>query len=328
MNLVDIEEFDLASEIYPYYLTPHTWDKTLFLKYFAPMHEEVTGDAGSFIPQINRDKQRMIEEAQGKGVPAAAEQKETDLAKLKEEIRVYAKSLGFPAMGVTKLDRRYIAETADPELPYDTLILLPYEMPLEEFKKIPTDSPLSAFTSYRDGGMNVHKVADFIRSKGYQCLARVSSDGAIKYAPHAVNAGMGNYSNFGICIFPELGTRTKVTGIVIDAELPLDRPRDWNIEEFCARCRSCQKVCPASAIPKDEKRFRGALKRQTHHQRCFEYMVTSYECNLCCRICPFSVLGYDQAMQSLPQYLMYNVHRDEVDYELLRSYPGTEAQDD
>ena len=185
-----------------------------------------------------------------------------------------------------------------------------------------------AFTAYRDGGRDVHKIADFIRSKGHKCLTRVSSDGAIKYAPHAVNAGMGNYSTFGICIFPELGTRTKVTGIIIDAELPLDRPRDWNIEEFCSRCRSCQKVCPAGAIPKDEKRSRGTLKRQTFHQRCFEYMATSYECNLCCRICPFSVLGYEQAMRALPQYYMYNIYRNEVDDELLRRPWRTEVQDD
>ena len=328
VNLVDIEEFDVASEVYPYFDIPPTWDMELFKKYFIPMHAEVTGQPMTFLGQIGKDKQRMKEEALGKSVPPVAEKKEEDLAKLKEEIRAYAQTLGFPTIGVTKLDRRYIAESADDELPYDTLIILPHEMPLDEFKKIPVDNPLMAFTSYRDGGRAVHEVADFIRSKGYKCLARVSSDGAIKYAPHAVNAGMGNYSTFGICIFPELGTRTKVTGIITEAELPLDQPRDWNIEEFCARCRCCQKTCPSGAIPKDEKRFRGALKRQTYHQRCFEYMATSYECNLCCRICPFSVLGWDQAMRALPQYLMYNVYRDEVNHDLLRANWENEVQND
>lgn len=328
VNLIDIEEFDLASEVYPYFNVPSTWDQGLYIKYFATMHEEVTGDAGTFLDQIMLDRQRMKEEAQGKRVLPVADEKEDDLAKLKEEIRTYAKSLGFAAMGVTKLDRRYIAENADDELPYDTLILLAHEMPLEEFKKIPTDNPLMAFTSYRDGGQNVHQVADFIRSKGHKCLARVSSDGAIKFAPHAVNAGMGNYSTFGICILPEVGTRTKVVGILIESELPLDQPRDWNIEEFCSRCRSCQKTCPAGAIPRNEKRFRGALKRQTYHQRCFEYMATSYECNLCTRICPFSVLGYEQAMQALPRYYQYNLYRDEVDMDLIHRPWNMEVRDD
>ncbi len=328
VSFVDLEEFDLASEVYPYFETPQTWDKEGIIKWFATMHEEVTGDANRFLAQIAQDKQRMKEEAMGKREPPVTKDKETDLAKLKEEIRAFAKSLGFAAMGVTKLDRRYIAENADDELPYDNLILLAHEMPLEDFRKIPTENPLMAFTSYRDGGQATHKVADFIRSKGYKCLARVSSDGAVKYSPHAVNAGMGNYSTFGICIFPEVGTRTKVAGVITEAELPLDRPRDWNIEEFCARCRSCQKTCPAGAIPKDEKRFRGVLKRQTYHQRCFEYMATSYECNRCCRICPFSMLGYEQTMQALPQYFMYNLYRDEVDADLLRQSWPTEVRDD
>jgi len=328
VNLLDIEEFDIASEVYPYFEVPQTWDKELYVKFFSKMHEEVTGRADTFLAQIMRDKQRMKEEAQGKRVPPVAEEKEEDLAKLKEEVRAYAKSLGFAAMGVTKLDRRYIADNADDELPYDTLIVFAHEMPLEDFRKIPIDNPLSAFTSYRDGGEAVHKVADFIRSKGHKCLVRVSSDGAIKYAPHAVNAGMGNYSTFGICIFPELGTRTKLTGIITEAEIPLDLPRDWNIEAFCSRCRSCQKVCPAGAIPKDERRFRGALKRQTYHQRCFEYMATAYECNRCCRICPFSVLGYEQAMGALPRYHMYNLYRDEVDGVFLRRPWKKEVRDD
>jgi len=319
VNLVDIEEFDVASELYPYFDVPKTWTKDLYVKYFSPMHKEVVGKADEFLTQIILDKQRMTEEAKGKRKPPVAEEKEGDLHNLKEEIRAYAASVGFPAMGVTKLDRRYTAENLEKELPYDTLILFAHEMPLEDVKKIPTDNPLVAFTSYRDGGQNIHKIADFIRSKGYRCLARVSSDGAIKYAPHAVNAGMGNYSTYGVCILPEVGTRTKMAGILIDAELPLDQPRDWNIEEFCARCRSCQKVCPSGAIPKDEKRFRGAIKRQTHHLRCFEYMATHYECMLCVRICPFSVIGYEQCMKALPKHYAYNLHRDKVDMELLRT---------
>ena len=319
VNLVDIEEFDLSAEVFPYFETPQTWDKEAYLKWFSSMHADAEGDADAYLSQIMRDKQRMKEEALGKKLPAVSADKETDLAKLTEEIRAYARTLGFPAMGVTKLDRRYVAGNVEDELLYDTLILLAHEIPLEQFKKIPTDNPMLAFTSYRDGGRNIHKVADFIRSKGHKCLARVSSDGAIKFAPHAVNAGMGNYSTFGICITPEVGMRTKIAGILIDAELPLDQPRDWNIEEFCARCRSCQKTCPSGAIPKDEKRIRGTLKRQTYHQRCFEYMATSYECNLCTRICPFGRLGHEQAMQALPRYLHYNLYLDEIDAELLRS---------
>lgn len=314
VNLLDQEEFDLASEVYPYFDTPPTWTKSLYFKYFSSQHRETTGRADTFLARLLVDKKRMQTEASNpKKRPRPAPHKESDLAKLKDQIREFAQESGFPAMGVTKLDRRYIAEHADKQLPYDTLILLAHELPRDTVRLIPDNPPNAAFTSYRDGGNAVHKVADFIRSKGYDCITRVSSDGAIKYAPHAVNAGMGNYSTYGVAILPEVGTRTKMAAILIDAELPLDAPRDWNIEEFCSRCRSCQKACPAGAIPKDERRFRGMLKRQTYHQRCFEYMATAHECMECVRVCPFSMLGYEQTMNALPQYYKYNIERDQVD---------------
>ena len=321
VNIVDLEEFDLAAEVYPPFEHPPVWDKANLIRWMEGGQREGLGKANQFLGQVAADKQRMKEEALGKRVPAVAEHKETDLPKLKEEIRAYARELGFPAMGVTKVDRRYVAPGLDEEIRYDTLIVLAHEMPLEEVKKVgdPDAPPFVAFTSYRDGGQAVHKVADFIRSKGHRCLTRVSSDAAVKYPPHAVNAGMGNYSTFGICITPEVGTRTKMTGILIDAELPLDEPRDHNIEEFCARCRCCQKICPAGAIPKHERRFHGVMKRQTYHHRCWEYMATTYECMLCVRICPFSVIGYQNCMRALPPWYWYNLHRDKVDVDFLRS---------
>ncbi len=107
-------------------------------------------------------------------------------------------------------------------------------------------------------------VAAFIRTSqgGAAHSGRSVKD---RFRWRGLRAGRGNYWTFGICIFPEVGTRAKVTGIITEAELPLDPPRNWNIEEFCSRCRSCQKTCPAGAIPKHEKRFRGMLKRQTYH---------------------------------------------------------------
>ena len=48
-------------------------------------------------------------------------------------------------------------------------------------------------------------------------------------------------------------------------------------------------------------------------------MVSHYECMLCVRICPFSVIGYEQCMKALPKHYAYNLHRDKVDMELLRT---------
>lgn len=321
VNLVDIEEFDLSIENEPYPEYPPTWhNKEAFLEFFAPMHKDVTGNPMYYLPQIFKDKERQHNEAKGIDVPEPAKEKETDLRKLKKDITEYAKSLGFSSVGVTKVDRRMVAPVADDEVLFDTIILLGYEMPMEIMEKHPNPKEeLGAFNAYSNGGKAVHIVADFIRSKGYDCRGRVSFDGGIKYAQHIVNAGLGNYSTYGVAVMPEGGTRYKFVSILIDAELPIDEPRDWNIEEFCSRCRMCQKSCPAEAIPKEEMRYRGAIKRQTRHAKCFEYMAINKECMICVRICPFSMIGYEKCMETLPQYYMYNLERDELDREFLSS---------
>ena len=113
VNLVDIEEFDVASELYPYFDVPKTWTKDLYVKYFSPMHKEVVGKADEFLTQIMLDKERMTAEAQGKRTPPVAAKQEEDLHNLKEEIRAYAVGLGFPAMGVTKLAAKISAPHCD-----------------------------------------------------------------------------------------------------------------------------------------------------------------------------------------------------------------------
>jgi len=122
-----------------------------------------------------------------------------------------------------------------------------------------------------------------------------------------------------VCVTPEAGTRLKYCSILIDADLPLDKPKDFNIEEFCSRCRMCQKSCPSHSIPKEESKYKGAIKRQTRFSTCLELMTTAKECLKCARVCPFSMIGYEQCMESLPQYYMYNLERDELDKEFLLS---------
>jgi len=56
VNWVDIEEFDLEAENYPYFEVPKTWGKELYVKYFSPMHKEVVGKADEFLTQITMDK--------------------------------------------------------------------------------------------------------------------------------------------------------------------------------------------------------------------------------------------------------------------------------
>jgi len=315
VNLVSVEEFDLIIENEPYPVAPVTMSREgakssdKALSPFLLMHKEVTGDPMYYIRDMGISKEKCKKDFMDP--PPFNSQKKLNQVEMKYEIKKIANKLGFASVGVTKVDRRFISQGVDYQFPFDTIILLGYEMPMEIISRYPTpDKELGAFGAYAGCANNVQKIADMIRENGYDCRALMTT-GEIKYPQLAVNAGLGNYSTYGVCVTPEVGTRLKYTAVLIDAELPLDNPRDFNIEEFCSRCRMCQKSCPSGAIPKEEIMHKGAIKRQTRYMNCFELMTYDKECLKCVRVCPFSMLGYETCMESLPAYYRYNLD-DEI----------------
>lgn len=315
INIVDVEEFDLSIKNQPFPPDPPAFNNKNRLNFFGTLMDEYVDDAEWYKTNLHDSYERILKEAKGIDLPIVSENKLDDLKQLKTEIVNYAKSLGFVSVGVTKIDRRFVSVEVDDELIFDTIILLGYEMPHEVLHRYPKPKhDTAAYYGYSHCAAYVHPVADFIRSKGYDCRAR-SWEGFIKYSPLAVNAGLGNFSTYGIVHSPEAGTRLKYTSVIIDADLELDTPEDFNIEEFCSRCRMCQKSCPSGAIPKEESRYRGSIKRTTDHIKCFDMMATKHECVQCIRVCPISMLGYDQIMTSLPQYYKYNQQRKSYQYD-------------
>ena len=96
--------------------------------------------------------------------------------------------------------------------------------------------------------------------------------------------------------------------IVVEADIPVDKPKDLNVEEFCSRCRMCQKSCPALAIPKEAIRHRGTYRRRIRDIKCFSSMIAVRNtCAICIKVCPMSKFGYDKCVESLPRYYDYNI---------------------
>lgn len=322
INIVDLEEFDLSIKNHPLPPDPPAFNNKNRLNFFGSLMDEYVDDAEWYKSNLHQSYERILSEARGENLPAVNSEILCDEVTLKKEVVDYAKSLGFVSVGVTNIDRRFISAEVDDEMIFDTILILGYEMPHEVLHRYPKPKhDTAAYYGYSHCAAYVHPVADFIRSKGYDCRAR-SWEGFIKYSVHAVNAGLGNFSTYGIVHTPQAGTRIKYTSILIDADLELDKAEDFNIEEFCSRCRMCQKSCPSGAIPKEETRYRGAIKRTTDHIKCFDMMATKHECVQCIRVCPISMLGYDHIMKSLPAYLKYNQERKKYNIDFYHKKGG------
>ncbi|WFD08889.1 4Fe-4S double cluster binding domain-containing protein [Tepidibacter hydrothermalis] len=317
-TVVDGDLFDFYSEIEEISIMPKPMltNEYMFGKIF-PLLEQCTGRKDAYKVQLLKDIERQNLEGEGKIVPEVSEEKEADLVKLKQEIKEYVKSLGSDLIcGFTKLDRRYIAEGLDELFPYDNIMVLGMEMNWEQTMEAPHPAHKTGehfvFRVYQEIGKTVHKVADFIRSKGHSCVARVGMDGVLKYPPHAVNAGLGQFTTSGLIATKEFGTRVRFCAINIEPDIPIDKPIDINMDEFCGKCRICYKVCPAGALTKDPIMYRGRQLRKTNGKKCVPNIEANHDCALCIKVCPLSMFGYEKCMEAIPQYYKYNTMEEDV----------------
>ena len=73
--------------------------------------------------------------------------------------------------------------------------------------------------------------------------------------------------------------------------LVADGPRDFGVDEFCASCQVCRRVCPPDAIFDEKQPVRGALKWYVDFDKCVPYFNDHYGCGICIAECPWSIPG-------------------------------------
>jgi len=243
-----------------------------------------------------------------------------DPARLKQDIKDHAASLGFTLCGVTLLDRRFVVDGCDDRFPYPRAVVLGMEMRKEWLMQAPNYRlrRYPDYDVYRRAGNAVHRVANFIRRQGISCSARVAFNGAAIYPVHAITAGLGELGAFGGVITPEFGPRQRWCMITVDAELPLDHPTDRGLAEFCEKCLLCVAKCPAKAIPEKPMWWRGVYKRKINDLKCWAFFTGWHTCAVCINVCPLhrfgprevlehyektgEVLGYEEIVAEKPMY--------------------------
>lgn len=136
------------------------------------------------------------------------------------------------------------------------------------------------------------RVKNFIRGIGYGVMELPINDNAI---PFAVMAGLGEMGRMNRMISPIYGGALCVSALITDLPLALDKPIDFGLQEFCKRCKICARVCPASAIsreddpswtPGDEYGVPGKKVWFEYGSRCHTYCVqAAHFCGACMYSC-------------------------------------------
>ena len=165
------------------------------------------------------------------------------------EFANYAKSLGVASVDYAKLPREYIFRGK--AVLFDNVIILSMEMDRDKIAMAPSpQTQIMILRTYNDLGIAANKLTDYLRQHGFAAQAGHPLGGLTVYPPLGQLAGMGWHGSHGLFIIPEFGPRHRLAAIYTNiTNLPKtsQNSHGW-VEDFCAGCKRCIKVCPSNAI--------------------------------------------------------------------------------
>ncbi|WP_299734306.1 tRNA epoxyqueuosine(34) reductase QueG [uncultured Endozoicomonas sp.] len=221
-----------------------------------------------------------------------------DMEKLTEKIRIWARELGFQAMGVSKAEvperdvehlkqwlakgfhgdmgymAQHLALRANPaELHPGALRVLSFRMdylPAETETVKLLGEPEKAYVSRYALGRDYHKlIRKRLTQLGKQIEAEVGEHGfrafvdsaPIMERPIAQQAGLGWMGKHSLIINRQAGSFFFLGELFTNLPLPVDEPYETN---HCGRCSSCMDKCPTGAI---------VAPYQVDARRCISYLT-------------------------------------------------------
>ena len=217
---------------------------------------------------------------------------------LTEDIRRYARELGFGEVGFTSHDRHYTFAAKKRWARFDHAICLAYEQDYVQTQSGPgMYADRARFETYEAEQERCLKLAAYIRSRGYRAQVHDGSDGSGTYIPLFVAAGLGQLGANGQLLSPHFGSRSRLMLVTTDAPLTYDQPQDYGIEKFCQQCQVCVSRCPGRALTREKVWWRGVRKNKVIYERCRPVMVTYHGCAVCMIVCPIQRYGMKPVME-------------------------------
>jgi len=176
------------------------------------------------------------------------------------------------------------------------VVVFIHEMGKDEIAAAPTLRALAEVSfTYSKISFTAVPAAEFIRGLGYNAIP--SANCTALNVPLAIDAGLGQQGRNGRLINPIFGPRCRISKVITDLPLAVDKPTDFGVTEFCSQCKKCAEYCPTGAISFGERSFEpvnecnngGYLRWQMDHKKCYQYWATvGTTCGICLRVCPFN----------------------------------------
>ncbi|MFX0074370.1 MAG: 4Fe-4S dicluster domain-containing protein [Candidatus Hermodarchaeota archaeon] len=214
-----------------------------------------------------------------------------------EEFEEYAKSIGIDLLGYAPIDEHLIFEkdhVGGLEVLYQYAIVLGMEMDYEAIDSAPEPSAgAESLRIYAELGDATNKLTNFIRSKGFRAIACHPLGGPILYPAMAVKAGLGRIGTQGLLVTKKFGPRQRLSLIAVNINnIPRIPREEFEIENYCKKCKRCVLMCPVGAIYDEVIHNNDGTTTRIDGEKCIRYFYETTGCSVCIKECPFHKIGY------------------------------------
>lgn len=155
-----------------------------------------------------------------------------------------------------------------------------------------------SFQAYQRLGVQTETMANYIRRLGYEADVSNMFTYQTVMIPLVLMAGLGEASKMSSVVNPFLGSNFKAAAVLTDMPLEIDKPVDFGLQEYCARCTICQDVCPTKSIKGNKTVFNGYEVWEISVKGCQSFNVLNTEgcvCGRCSKNCPWGGAPEDYA---------------------------------
>ena len=222
-------------------------------------------------------------------------------APLPDDPRVLArhiKSLGYflgaDMIGICRMPGSAVfAEESDCNYPYAIVLLNAKQAYItrQSYGREWIDDPCS-FQSYQRCACQAQVMTSYLRRLGFNADSSIVDKYPTLMPQLVIEAGLGEGSRLGIALNPFVGASFKVSAVLTDLPLEVDKPIDFGLQKYCAECKICAEQCPTQSISYGEKEEHNGYMKWPHNGvRCATGVITNKVgniCQRCTKVCPWN----------------------------------------